>query len=332
MKPDPSSLVIARLNADASLERFRSEVMATVRSVVELYWNLAEVDAAVWAAEQSVNLARDVVDLEQALLSPDKEITPLADAALKLEQFQELLTERRQSAEKSERQLRNAIALPPHDNWRIIPSDQPVKEHLVFDWQPCLDALKQTQPDVLQQKAIVAEADRNLTAARKAMVDAANQREARRDGDVNRSSYLGMSTPLRQPLANTRQRQYALLRAQELLDQVIVQTTESLTRAIAEADSAYRQYAEASRLRNAAEVHLKAQRVDWNEGRITAGRFLEAVDNYAELVTDERHDLASYNSALAHVSECKGTLLEDRNIIVAGIRRLTAAPPDGTRK
>jgi hypothetical protein len=331
MKPDPSSLVIVRLNADAGLERFRSEVMAAVRSVVELYWNLAEMDAAVWAAEQSVNLARDVVDLEQALLSPDKELTGLADAALKLEQFQELLTERRQSAEKSERHLRNALALPPHDNRQIIASDHPVKEHVVFDWETCLDALKHKQPDVRQQKAIVAQAERILAEARKAIVEAANKRGIRQDPEVKRT-FLGFSVPLRQPLANTRQAQYAVLRSQTYLDEVVQQTTQSLARAINNAESSYRRYAEARRMRDADDEHLKAQRVDWNEGRITAGRFLEAVEKYSTLVTNEHHQLAAYNLALTFVSECKGTLLEDRSIIVCEVHRSPVATSAGAPK
>ena len=323
---DGSSLVISRLNADASLQRFKSEVMALVRSVEQQYWNLAEAHTAVWAAEQAVNLAQDVVEFEQGeLLLSRGCITDVSEACERLEQFQGALPARKSEAEKSERQLRKLLGLPESDNRQIIPIDQPIMEHVVFDWEPCLEAMMQNQPDIVQQDAIVHLADQKLIESRKAIAEPAKKSEARHDGDVNRT-FSGYTMPVRPALANTRQYQYALLRAKEFQDQVVKQSTQSLTRVIGEVESGYQHFAKAKHLRIAAAQRLKAQRFYYDEGRITADRYLDAVEQYATLVANEHHHLAAYNSALAFVSECRGTLLEERNIIVTEPRARAIGP------
>jgi outer membrane efflux protein len=125
----------------------------------------------------------------------------------------------------------------------------------------------------------------------------------------------------RTPLANTRAAQYKLLRSRAYLRQVVHQTTHSLARGFLEVDASYKGYAKAKGLRNKAEKRLAAQQARWEEGRITPDRFLDAVDQYAAAVTAEHQCLAAYNYAIAFLSECKGTLLEDDNIIVAEPRR-----------
>jgi hypothetical protein len=127
--------------------------------------------------------------------------------------------------------------------------------------------------------------------------------------------------PLRRGLANTRAAQYQLLRSRACLRQVVHQTTHSLARGFLEVDAGYKSYATAKGRRNTAEKRLAAQRAYWEEGRITSDRFLDAVDEYAAAVAAENHYLAAYNSAIAFLSECKGTLLEDYNIIVVERRR-----------
>jgi outer membrane protein TolC len=120
-----------------------------------------------------------------------------------------------------------------------------------------------------------------------------------------------------------------VIRSQEFLDQVVQQTTQSLDRALRDVETEYQSYAKTRRLRNAAEKRLEAQRAYWEEGRITADRYLDAVEQYGTLLTSEHHHLSAYNAALAFVSECKGTLLEDQNIIVAEpqrVARASAAP------
>ena len=99
--------------------------------------------------------------------------------------------------------------------------------------------------------------------------------------------------------------------------QVVHQTTHSMTRFFLEVDASYKQYQTAQRLRVAAARRLDAQRAFYEEGRITIDRFLDAVSQYATAVATEHQYLTTYNISLAALSEAKGTLLADRNIVVA---------------
>ena len=315
LRIDRTSIAISRLNADLSIHRFKSEVMAKVRSIEEQYWKLAAANKVEWAADQAVNVAQDVVELERSDLSGHS--NDVAEMRKRLEEFQKALAERKNDGARAERQLRKLLGLPEADGRLIMAVDQPIKKHVVFDWDTCLEATMQNGPDIMEQDALTNRAEQKLTEARKAVVEAVKKRENRQDGEVG-PTYLGFITPVagKPVLANTRQLQNTLLRSQEFRDQVVQQTTRSLTRAIGEVENGYELYAKAKNLRNAAEGRLKAQGVYYDEGRVTAERFLDAIEQYATLVANENHHLAAYNSALTRVGECTGTLLEDRNLVV----------------
>ena len=127
---------------------------------------------------------------------------------------------------------------------------------------------------------------------------------------------MPMSTG-RSPLANSRQAQYNLLRSRAYLKQIEHQTTHSLARFFLEVDSNYKQYKTSTRLRAAAAQRLDAQRAYYEEGRITIDRFLDAVSQYATAVATEAQYKTTYNVSLAALAEAKGTLLADRNIVIA---------------
>lgn len=253
-------------------------------------------------------------------------LTDVDAACERLIQFQRVLADCKSDAVEAERQLRLRIGLPESDNRQIIPIEQPITEQVVFDRDACLEAMMQNQPDIVQQDDLTNRAEQKLAQARKIIVEAAKKREIRPDGGVGRT-YMGFATPAagRPVLANVRQLHYTLLRAREFQDQVVQQSTRSLSRAVDSASSAYELYVTARSLRIAAESGLENQQMCYDEGCITADRYLDAVEQYATLVANEHHCLAAYHSALTFVSECKGTLLEDRDIVVAERSRVGGA-------
>ena len=87
-------------------------------------------------------------------------------------------------------------------------------------------------------------------------------------------------------------------------------------RAVVETTDCYRHYEKTKRLRMAAQERMEARRSYWFKRRITADRYLDAVEQYASLLSDEHRHLAAYNSAITAVSACQGTLLANENIIV----------------
>ncbi len=169
-KVDSQSFVIARLNADAAAWRFKSEVMAIVRSVEQTYWNLAQAHTARWAADRAVNMAKDVVaretaELEAMPLCRGSNVADVAEANDRLEQFNRDLVTRTSDVITAERQFRKILGLPEADNRRIIPVTSPTKERVTFDWDKCLAELMDKHPDVVQQKILVKLAELQLLIA-----------------------------------------------------------------------------------------------------------------------------------------------------------------------
>jgi hypothetical protein len=82
------------------------------------------------------------------------------------------------------------------------------------------------------------------------------------------------------------------------------------------AETSYKQYGQAGRLRTAAVRRLEAQRTAQEAGRITIDRYLEAINEHADAMAIEFQYAATYNTSLAALGEIKGTLLADRYILV----------------
>ncbi len=363
LEANRAPIVIARLNADAAVWRFKAEVMAEVRSIEQQYWNLAQAHVQLWSADRAVSLAQEILNREQAeLLVGRGTVADVAEAAQRLEQFNLDLVTRTSDVITTERQLRNLLGLPPADNRRIIPVTPPTEARLEPDWDSSLAQMLSFQPDIVQQQILVRVAELQLLIARNQLLPQlslnalyqfnglgqqldsayavmtgatlkalnpviANQERAaglnQNPGNYNNfitwqvGFTFQMPLGMRNPLANTRQAQYILLRSRAYLQQVVHQTTHSLARFFLEIDANYKQFKTASRLRAAAAQRLDAQRAYYEEGRITIDRFLDAVSQYATAVATEAQYKTTYNISIVALEEAKGTLLAYDNIAVA---------------
>ncbi len=160
-------MVIARLNADASVWRFKAEVLAEVRSVEQQYWNLAQAHVQLWCADRAVTMAQEVLNREQAeLILSRGTVADVAEAAQRLEQFNLDLVTRTSDVITTERQLRNLLGLPPADNRRIIPVTPTTEARIEPDWDSSLAEMLESQPDIAQQKTLVRIAELQLLVAR----------------------------------------------------------------------------------------------------------------------------------------------------------------------
>ncbi|MGP0069089.1 MAG: TolC family protein [Isosphaeraceae bacterium] len=363
-QPDDSyagPIVVARLNADVAVWRFKAEIMAEVRSVEQQYWSLAQAHVQLWAADRAVNLAQEVLKREEAELTVGKgTVADVAEAAQRLEQFNLDLVTRTSDVITSERQLRNLLGLPVADNRRIIPVTQPTSQRIEYDWDTCLGEMKENQPDIVQQTALVRLAEIQLLIARNQLIprlslDALYQlnglgqqldfdfaiqlgktlkaldalrsgcedsadlvtKHGDADGFPNWQTGYTYPHPMGRGGVNSRQAQYILLKSRAHLGQIEHQTTHSLARFFLGVDANYKQYKTSVRLRSAAAQRLDAQRAYYEEGRITTDRFLDAISQYATAVATEAQYQTTYNVALAALAEAKGTLLADRDIVIA---------------
>jgi outer membrane protein TolC len=167
LEANRAPIVIARLNADAAVWRFKAEIMAHVRSVEQQYWNLAQAHVQLWASDRAVTLAQEILNREQAeLLVGRGTVADVAEAAQQLEQFNLDLVTRTSDVITTERQLRNILGLPPADNRRIIPVTPPTDARLEPDWDASLAQMLNFQPDIVQQQLLVRVAELQLLIAR----------------------------------------------------------------------------------------------------------------------------------------------------------------------
>jgi outer membrane protein TolC len=175
LEANRAPIVVARLNADAAVWRFKAGVMAQVRSIEQQYWSLAQQHVQLWSAEKAVELAREIVNREQAELVVGKgTVADVAEAQQRLEQFNLDLVTRTSDVITTERQLRNILGLPPADNRRIIPVTPPSEARLEPDWDASLAQMITFQPDIVQQQLLVRIAELQLLIARNQLLPQLN--------------------------------------------------------------------------------------------------------------------------------------------------------------
>ncbi len=162
-----AQIVIARRNTDAGTWRFKAEVMAMVRSVEQQYWNLAQAHVQLWCADRALKLCQEVLERERAKLTTGRgTIADIAEAEQRLAQFQLDVITRTSDLITTERQLRNLLGLAPGDGRRIVPTTAVTEARIEPDWDSCLAEMRSSQPDILQQKAVVRLAEIQLLMAR----------------------------------------------------------------------------------------------------------------------------------------------------------------------
>ena len=263
--------MIGPRSTEASREQFKSDVMARCRSVEEEYWSLAQARVQLWASEQAVTIARDILDRETSEDANGRGThADVAEAAQRLESFNLDSATRRADVIAAEQRLRKLLDLPAIDDRRIVPASS------LCDDRTSLDR----------------------AAAISKPPGAANE-----VNDFRKTSQQGAS-----------------------------EKTNSLRRSFLEAESSQKHLKTAMRLHEAAAQRLDAQRAYYEEGRITVDRLLDAVSQYATSVATEAQYGTLHRIALTKLSEAKGTLLADREIVVVeGDKRLRTARAKGDR-
>ncbi len=326
-------IVIARTQADTPVYQFKAEVMAHVRSVEQQYWKLAQAHAQCWGADRVVGDIREIINCEVA----ERSVIcggwdDIVESAQQLEKFSAELANRISDTISCEMKLRKILGLPASDNRLIIPVTPPTAPPIVFDWDSCVSEMMKDHPDVAWQEVLTHAAELRLLTVRKGMVFADEAGRADRNTSAGEDKQMAtwapggtFQTPIgkRPPLVNTRAAQYALLRARAARQQVVDQTIRSLALCFRAIETDYAQYQSAERLRTEAAHQLDLQRGYYEEGRITIDRYFDAISKFVTAKVTEHQALTAYNASLAALSEAKGTLLADRNIVV--VERLAHA-------
>ena len=324
------------MNADANVDQTRSEAIAIVRLVDHFYWNLADSHVALWAADKSVTRACDLIEVLEATGNPDsdKDLDDLADAIRRLKQFEKDLALRTAAVMTAERVFRQVLGIPEADGRRPIPVTPPVQAPVAFTAQLSRRPYDQRTRRP-RAEGVLSSAAREHDRALCAFDDNSPQPDRVEHLTVVPAHLAAYSvehlilvyTHMYEPRSSCVKHWYAefpVMPSPVFPQQVVHRKTRPLADAAIEAATRYRSFAEARRLRTAAEQRIDVKCANWEHGTITANTYLDAVQQFACLVVNEHHHLTAYNTALTFVSECKGTLLDDKDIIVDG---RTIAPP-----
>ena len=82
LEANRANIVIARLNADASVWKFKAAIMAHVRSIEQQYWSLSQQQIQLWSRETAVKLGEEILRRERAELEVGRGTTAdVAEAA-----------------------------------------------------------------------------------------------------------------------------------------------------------------------------------------------------------------------------------------------------------
>ncbi len=175
LEANRAPVVIARLNADSSVWRFKAEVMAEVRSIEQQYWSLAQQHVQLWSSEKAVELAEEILKREQSELEVGRgTVADVAEAQQRLEQFRLDLVTKTSDVITTERQLRNLLGLPPADDRRIVPVTAPTEARFEPDWNASLAQMLSFQPDIVQEQINVRVRELQLLIARNQLLPQLN--------------------------------------------------------------------------------------------------------------------------------------------------------------
>jgi outer membrane protein TolC len=175
LEANRAPIIIARLNADASVWAFKAEIMAEVRSIEQQYWSLAQQHVQLWSSEKAVELAEEILKREQSELEVGRgTVADVAEAQQRLEQFRLDLVTKTSDVITTERQLRNLLGLPPADDRRIVPVTAPTEARLEPDWEACLAQMLSFQPDIVRQQLLVRQSELQLLVARNQLLPQLN--------------------------------------------------------------------------------------------------------------------------------------------------------------
>ncbi len=289
--PNNAEAIVARLDPDVSVWRFKADVMAHLRSIEQTYWALSFQHANLASLEAAVRMAGEILKREQANFEGGRNSGDIAEAERQLENLKLSLVTAKSNLLTAERQLRKVLGLPAIDDRRIVLTTAPSEEKVEPEWNTIRDQMFAMQPDIALQRERIATAD--LQAA------------------------VTANTPdlTAELVAKERQERDQRL---DHLRQLIGQTTHELVRCDQEVVAGYRRFQSAQRVKVAAQRRLDAQRAFDEEGRITVDRMLDAISRHADATSQEAQSKASYNTSIAALEEAKGTLLIYEGVTIVG--------------
>jgi outer membrane protein len=346
-----ANLVIARRNIEISDEELRRQATTTLQSAENAYWNLRAAREAQKVAEQALQLAKDLYDLnkkkvEVGTLAPIEITQAEANVASNVEGT----INAKQLVQNAEDELRRQLAIPQGDpmwSHTIIPTEKPQDEQETVDVDAAITEALKARPEMVEAKKTLENSSLSERAARNAarhQLDLTagvtpsgnNLIDVTATGTVtggltdslseipkfrNYSWNLGLTytVPIRNRAAEAN---YANAKIAREKQELSVQNTEAIVRvdvrtAVRAVGSGYERIVAARKNVELQQKKLDAEQKKFENGMSTSFEVFTFQTDLRNAQLSLIQALLDYNKALADLERAKGTLLEAKGLSLA---------------
>ncbi len=155
-KTNNREIIIARNNQEISEQRFKSTVLETIYSVEEAYWNLVHRIGELHAREQSLALARDLLERNKRSVTIGR-LAPIdiQSAVAEVATREADILETEAWVENSEDLLKSILNMSPDtrgDGFRLKPTDKPFIEERALSFDEALSLAHRHRSDLQEIK------------------------------------------------------------------------------------------------------------------------------------------------------------------------------------
>jgi outer membrane protein TolC len=335
---------IACAEAEQTDWQFKQEMLALVRSIETTYWALYAQQQNLRAIDEVLPHFREVVRLQEQQAGTTVGVeSELGRARSDLYLYEQRRLEVLSKIAEQQLVLRNLMGVPPSDCRDIRVLAVPVTTKPFETLQQSVDTAVSQRPDVLRQRLAVFIAQQERLLADNAVKprldlngywrtnglgEDLEQSWEVKDGNNFNSWHMGVffQVPLgrRQAFANLRAADYRIQRERALLEQTAHQASYEVTDAYRRLHWVFQQLEVVTNREQALAQWASGARAQFEnppEGLtpvFALERYLQNLREASDASISKNQLLAEYNSALARLEEVKGTLLENRAVVVAG--------------
>jgi outer membrane protein TolC len=343
-------IIIARLQADKSLWDFKQNIATLIRDVEQKYWELVISEAQYQALNKAIELNVEAVDRlklsleagtgnEADLLQAEQQLATLQRERTNALSGGSLFSPARQRliggpVLQVEQQLRSLLGLPPSDGYRIVPADEPEVAPVDLDWYNTVIDAFTYNPEIQGAKLIVAARRQALTIAAdglKPRLDAVVRKDFNGLGSefddsikmVNHDGfgawYYGLQFQYtfgyRAASGQLQQRRLELDQERALLRDKAREIEHTLAEQYRQVIARFDSWTSSQRALEKAQERVSLQKLlyEAEKERALEG-YLDAVQKYADAVTEEVADRSAYEIALVNLEVTKGTIFKFDNI------------------
>jgi outer membrane protein TolC len=337
-------VLISRINADISISDFEYAVRNLLLDVENAYWDLYFAYRAFDTAVIARNAALDAWRLSKK--QAGEVVIPAEEA-----QARNAYYAARSAAEtaqstifSAETKLRRLIAMPVNDGFILRPIDEPVTAEVIPDWEACLTDALSKRVELRRQKWNIKSTELQLSAAKSLtrprldlltgyqlngfgnnMFDQNSGSTPPPDGyynslfNANQTSWnagVQMSVPIgfRAALAQVRNYELRLAKAQKVLAAQELEIGHELATALQELDRAYGTMRSNHLRFLAAEDDVRLREPRYRNGEELVDAILRAYERRAEAEVTYYRSVVEYSKAIANLQLRRGTLLEFNNV------------------